>query len=268
MRPTSAFSRSGSPSAMKPDAIQMAAINGRTRLSNCRRRGRLRQVAQTCHTFAATSETAISGSASRSGMTTASTEMMTSGMPSPMAPLTSPPRNSPAIATARVNGSMENPLRKPVTAFGRSGRIRTCDPHTPSVMRYQTALRSDAANITAPPLRAQVTGASGAARAGPRVIQRRAFVTARMAEARSSRKSSRASSIGATERRIRLMARFRSVANRPSPARVRLGQRREPIPAGWHFNATSRERSVRQGEPLETGYNTRTNRRRQEKASE
>src|SRR6476469_7651137 len=28
---------------------------------------------------------------------------------------------------------------------GRSDRIRTCDPHTPSVMRYQAALRSDPA---------------------------------------------------------------------------------------------------------------------------
>ena len=53
------------------------------------------------------------------------------------------------------------PLRKPVTAFGRSGRIRTCDPHTPSVMRYQTALRSDAANIPAPPLCAQAGGRAG-----------------------------------------------------------------------------------------------------------
>ncbi len=27
--------------------------------------------------------------------------------------------------------------------YGRNGRIRTCDPHTPSVVRYQTALRPD-----------------------------------------------------------------------------------------------------------------------------
>ena len=27
--------------------------------------------------------------------------------------------------------------------FGRDDRIRTCDPHTPSVMRYQAALRPD-----------------------------------------------------------------------------------------------------------------------------
>ena len=26
---------------------------------------------------------------------------------------------------------------------GRDDRIRTCDPHTPSVMRYQAALRPD-----------------------------------------------------------------------------------------------------------------------------
>ena len=92
---------------MKPDAIQTAAISGSTRLSNWRRPGRFRQVAQICQTFAATSETAISGRASRSGMTMASTEIMTSGMPSPMAPFMSPPRNIPAIATASVNGSMD-----------------------------------------------------------------------------------------------------------------------------------------------------------------
>ena len=27
--------------------------------------------------------------------------------------------------------------------YGRDDRIRTCDPHTPSVMRYQAALRPD-----------------------------------------------------------------------------------------------------------------------------
>ncbi len=27
--------------------------------------------------------------------------------------------------------------------IGRDDRIRTCDPHTPSVMRYQAALRPD-----------------------------------------------------------------------------------------------------------------------------
>ena len=27
--------------------------------------------------------------------------------------------------------------------FGRSDRIRTCDPQAPSLVRYQTALRSD-----------------------------------------------------------------------------------------------------------------------------
>ena len=92
---------------MKPDAIQTAAISGSTRLSNWRRPGRFRQVAQICQTFAAMSDTAISGRASRSGMTTASTEIMTSGMPSPMAPFMRPPRNRPAIATASVSGSME-----------------------------------------------------------------------------------------------------------------------------------------------------------------
>ena len=33
-----------------------------------------------------------------------------------------------------------------MTVFGKIGRddrIRTCDPHTPSVMRYQAALRPD-----------------------------------------------------------------------------------------------------------------------------
>jgi hypothetical protein len=30
-----------------------------------------------------------------------------------------------------------------VRYFGRDDRIRTCDPHTPSVMRYQAALRPD-----------------------------------------------------------------------------------------------------------------------------
>ncbi len=29
--------------------------------------------------------------------------------------------------------------------IGRGDRIRTCDPHTPSVMRYQAALRPDRA---------------------------------------------------------------------------------------------------------------------------
>jgi hypothetical protein len=35
---------------------------------------------------------------------------------------------------------------RPLTArpvIGRDDRIRTCDPHTPSVMRYQAALRPD-----------------------------------------------------------------------------------------------------------------------------
>jgi hypothetical protein len=32
-------------------------------------------------------------------------------------------------------------LGRPV--IGRDDRIRTCDPHTPSVMRYQAALRPD-----------------------------------------------------------------------------------------------------------------------------
>src|SRR3546814_14245626 len=38
------------------------------------------------------------------------------------------------------------PPREPRRADGRSGGIRTHDPHTPSVVRYQTALRSDAAD--------------------------------------------------------------------------------------------------------------------------
>ncbi len=38
--------------------------------------------------------------------------------------------------------------RRPALSFfeaGRGDRIRTCDPHTPSVMRYQAALRPDRA---------------------------------------------------------------------------------------------------------------------------
>ena len=31
--------------------------------------------------------------------------------------------------------------------FGRNGRIWTCDPYTPSVVRYQTALRPDGQTI-------------------------------------------------------------------------------------------------------------------------
>ncbi len=30
---------------------------------------------------------------------------------------------------------------------GRGDRIRTCDPHTPSVMRYQAALRPDRGTV-------------------------------------------------------------------------------------------------------------------------
>ena len=33
-------------------------------------------------------------------------------------------------------------------AYGRSDRIRTYDPYTPSVVRYQTALRSDKSNTS------------------------------------------------------------------------------------------------------------------------
>ena len=34
--------------------------------------------------------------------------------------------------------------------IGRDDRIRTCDPHTPSVMRYQAALRPDRAAPSMP----------------------------------------------------------------------------------------------------------------------
>ena len=35
----------------------------------------------------------------------------------------------------------------PNIVFGRNGRIWTCDPYTPSVVRYQTALRPDGQTI-------------------------------------------------------------------------------------------------------------------------
>src|SRR5438874_2241829 len=37
--------------------------------------------------------------------------------------------------------------------IGRSDRIRTCDPQTPSLMRYQAALRSDPSDGKRPPAR-------------------------------------------------------------------------------------------------------------------
>ena len=36
-----------------------------------------------------------------------------------------------------------DPALRPLPRNGRSDRIRTCDPQTPSLMRYQAALRSD-----------------------------------------------------------------------------------------------------------------------------
>ena len=48
---------------------------------------------------------------------------------------------------------------------GRDDRIRTCDPHTPSVMRYQAALRPD----RRAPNRAMIAPMQGLNRIGARV---------------------------------------------------------------------------------------------------
>ena len=47
---------------------------------------------------------------------------------------------APAIRDGRIRLQPDD--RKGETT-GRDDRIRTCDPHTPSVMRYQAALRPD-----------------------------------------------------------------------------------------------------------------------------
>lgn len=39
--------------------------------------------------------------------------------------------------------SVSGHIRSDIEKIGRDDRIRTYDPHTPSVMRYQAALRPD-----------------------------------------------------------------------------------------------------------------------------
>jgi hypothetical protein len=52
-------------------------------------------------------------------------------------------KNRPRLNPDKLSGVGQRSFTKAIEIIGRDDRIRTYDPHTPSVMRYQAALRPD-----------------------------------------------------------------------------------------------------------------------------